>query len=185
MESLTVLLLLVVAFVLATFYQAQKKFRDKILCSFIRPNRQKIEKWVPLQSKYVVFDRGRYGIGHYDIDPECITMMWYNRGINKFFPAMVPTLEFKFDTPNPLNPKTFESTWHTPEARHAAWEEHEHIAFAKATAAAAGGKSRFPDWLFPLITIALVLVTLFFIYQGMQGLDRRLFDLAQQIRLLQ
>lgn len=155
-----------------------------MLCSFIRPNRQKIEKWVPLLSTYVTFDRGRYGIGHYECDPECITMVWYERGINKFFPTLIPTLEFKWDTPNPLNPKTFTSTWHTPEARHAAWQEHQHVAFAKSTQQASGKKGRIPEWVLPLATIALILIVLYIVYNGMSGLDHRLFDLEQQLKLI-
>lgn len=184
MENVAVSALVVIGFLIAIFYQSQQKFKNKLLCSFIRPNRQRIEAWVPLYSKYVVFDRGKYGIGHYEVDPNCITMMWFTRGLNKFFPVLIPTLEFKWDTPNPLDPKTFESTWHTPEARQAGWEEHQHIAFAKSTAIAAGRRSRFPEWLFPAVVIILLLAALYLSQSGMSGLDRRLFDLEQQIKLL-
>ena len=186
MTGLNISIIIVVGFIIYLLYTSQSKFRDKMLCFFIRPNKQRIEKWVPLMSTQVVFDRGRYGMGRYNCDPECITMMWYNRGINKFFPTLVPTLEFKWDTPNPLNPKTFESTWHTPEAREAAWQEHEHIAFARATQQASGkGRGRFPEWLFPLIIIGILIVVGFIVYNGMSGLDHRMFDLEQQIKLLQ
>jgi len=184
MGNVAVSAIVIIGFVIFIFYYSQQKFKDKMLCTFIRPNRQKIEAWVPLQNKYVVWDRGKYGTGHYNVDPNCITLMWYDRGFNKFFPILIPTLEFKWDTPNPLNPKTFESTWHTPEAREAAWEEHEHIAFAKAAAAAAGKKSKVPTWLFPLITVVLILMTLYIVYQGLTGLDIKLFNLEQQIKLL-
>lgn len=179
-------IVVVTAFILLIFFMSQQKFKNKMLCSFIRPNKQKIEKWVPLQSKYIVFDRGRWGIGHYECDPTCITMMWYERGFNKFFPVLVPTLEFKWDTPNPLNPSTFQSTWHSPEARHAAWEEHQHIAYAKAAAQQAGKGGIFGGmggWLFPIITIVLVAAVLFIVWNGMSGLDRRLFDLEQLMKL--
>jgi len=185
MGNFGISLFIVVVFVLFIFYYSQKKFQNKMLCYFIRPNKQRIKKWVPLQSKYVVFDRGKYGIGHYDCDPDCITMEWYTGGINKFFPILIPTLEFKWDTSRPQNPKTFESTWQTPEARAAAWEEHEHIAYAKAAAAAHGIKSRFPEWLFPLILAGLIIVVLLVLRQGLAGLDHRIFDLEQTIKLLQ
>jgi len=105
--------------------------------------------------------------------------MWYDRGIHKFFPTLVPTLEFKHDTPNPLDPKTFQSTWHTPEARHAAWQEHQHVAFAKGTAAQVGKKSRFPEWFFPLLQIGVVLFVLFLVWQ----LGSRLDYLEQLIKV--
>lgn len=163
---------------------SQQKFKNKMLCTFIRPNRQKIEAWVPLIAKQVVWDNGRYGIAQYDCDPECITMQWYTRGFNRWFPVLIPSLDFKWDTPNPLDPKTHTSTWHTPEARYAAWQEHQHIAFAKGTEAALGKKSRFPEWLFPVVTAVLILIVLFVVWNGMSGLDERMFYLEQQLKLL-
>lgn len=180
----TLVIIMVTAFVLVMFYQSQSKFKNKMLCYFIRPNRQRIEKWVPIHSTHVIFDRGRYGIGRYRIDPKCISMTWWDKGINKFFPVLVPTLEFKWDTPNPLDPTTFESTWHTPEARQAAWEEHQHIAFAKATATQTGPKSKIPPWLFPVLTVGLILIVLYLVWSGMAGLDERMFYLEQQMKLL-
>lgn len=177
MGNMSVSLVIILAFLFFIFYYSQTKFKNKMLCTFIRPNRTKIEKWVPLYSKYVIFDRGKYGIGHYDCNPNCIILMWYARGFNRFFPILVPTLEFKWDTQNPLNPKTFESTWASPEQRNAAWEEHQHIAFAKAAAAQAGRKSRFPEWFFPLITLGVVLIVMWLVW----GLNARIEGLEQFI----
>ena len=177
-------LFVITAFILFIWYRSQTKFRDKMLCFFIRPNKQKIERWVPLYSTHIVFDRGKYGIGQYICDPECITSMWYARGINVFFPTLVPSLEFKWDTPNPINPKTFQSTWHTPEARRAAWEEHQQIAFARAAAAQAGLKRTFIEKFLPLIAIGVALVTLFIVWRGFSGIDMRMFNLEQAIKLL-
>ena len=185
MADWTVSAIMIVGFILFLFFQSQNRFKNKMLCYFIRPNKQRIEKWVPLHSTHVVFDRGQYGVARYICDPECITMLWYERGINKFFPVLVPVLEFKWDTPNALNPTTFESTWHTPEARQAAWEEHQHVAFARAAAVAAGTKTnKMITVLLPVITVGLVLIVLFIVYQGMAGLDERMFYLEQQLKLL-
>lgn len=184
MQNFSISILIIVLFVGVMFYTSQQKFKNKMLCTFIRPNRQKIEQWVPLYSKHIIFDRGAYGIGRYNVDPECITMMWYTRGVNKFFPILIPTLDFKWDTPNPLNPKTFTSTWCTPEAQHAGWEEHQHVAFAKGTAIATGKKGRFPEWFFPAITLGAVIIVLFIVWQGLGGLDQRLFALEQQLKLI-
>ena len=184
MNNIVLSMFIVIVFFGIMFYMSQQKFKDKMLCTFIRPNRQKIEQWVPLYANYIVFDRGKYGVLQYECDPNCITMQWYTRGLNKFFPILIPTLEFKWDTPNPLNPTTFVSTWHTPEARKAAWESHQHVAFAKGTAAAIGKKGRFPDWLFPAVTAGLILIVLYIVWQGMAGLDMRMFGLEQQLKLL-
>ena len=177
-------LFIITVFVLFIWYRAMTRHRDKMLCTFIRPNRQKIEKWVPLYSTHVIFDRGRYGIGQYECDPECITMMWYTRGINMFFPSLVPTLEFKWDTPNPLNPKTHTSTWHTPEARRASWEEHQHVAFARAAAAQAGTKRTMLDRFFPLIMIGAILIMGIIMWMQFSGIHNQLMFLEQQIKLI-
>lgn len=174
----------VLLFACIFFYMSQLKMRDKMLCFFIRPNKQRIERWVPIYATHVTFDRGKYGKGDYVVDPDCITMMWYTRGINKFFPVLIPTLEFKWDCEYPLDPKTFVSSWRTPEARNAAWEEHQHVAYAKGTAMAVGKKGRFPEWLFPVVTAGLILIVLFVVWQGQSGLDQRMFDIEQQLKLL-
>lgn len=182
MDGWAMTVVVVVAFIFAAFYYSQTKFKNKMLCYFIRPNRVRIKKWVPLYSKYVVFDRGKYGKGHYICDPDCITLEEYTGGVNKFFPVWIPTLEFKWDTPNPQNPKTFESTWHTPEARHASWEEHQHIAFSKGIGMQIGKKSRFPEWFLPAITIVLILAVLYLTMQGLSGLDERMFNLERLVK---
>lgn len=101
-SNLQIMFVIVVAFVLIMFIISQRKFKNKMLCEFIRPNKQKIEAWVPMHSKYVTFDQGKYGIGQYIINPKAIITYWYARGINKFFPCLVPTLIFRWDTPFPL-----------------------------------------------------------------------------------
>ncbi len=175
-------IIIILLFLIIIYWMSQRKFRNKTLCTFIRPNKLRIEKWVPTHSKYVVFDNGKYGIGQYIIDPKKVIMMWYDRGLNKFFPTLIPTFIFKWDTPNPLDPETFESTWHSPEARNAAWEEHQHIAFSKGIGSQVGKKSRFPEWFFPVVTLLLVLAVLFMTYQGLAGLDERMFNIEQMIK---
>lgn len=178
-------LFLVACFVLILWYHSQTRMKNKMLCFFIRPNRQMIEKWVPLQSTYVVFDRKKYGgIGRYICDPSCVTMMWYARGINRLFGTLVPTLTFKWDTPNPLDPKTFERTWYSPESMQAGWEEHQHIAFARASAQVAGVKKTLLDRLFPLIVVGLILIVLFLVWKNFGALDQRMWNVEQAINNL-
>lgn len=178
-------LTIIVAFIFIIFYISQTKFKNKMLCYFIRPNKQKIEKWVPLYAKYIVFDNGKYGIGHYDVDPNCITLQLYNRGFNRFFPTFVPTLEFKWDTPNPLDPTTFQSTWASPEQRNAAWNEHNHIEFSKGVAAQGGEKKgRFPSWFWPIVTIVIVIAVAFIMFQMMNGIIGQVNSVNQEIQKL-
>lgn len=176
-------IVVVLIFLIAMYWSSQKKFRNKVLCTFIRSNRQEIEQWVPLHNKYVIFEEKRGVKSHYIIDPSKMTTMLYSRGMNKLFPVPIYKLTFKWDTPNPLDPTTFESTWHTPEAREAAWEEHQHIAFSKGIGSQVGKKGRFPEWFFPVVTLVLVLAILFMTYQGLSGLDQRMFNLEQMLKI--
>lgn len=183
MQNWQISLAVITFFILIIFYKSQTRFRDKMLCQFTRPNLQKIEKWVPLYSTHVIFDRGKYGIGHYECDPGCITMLWFTRGINKFFPTLVPTLEFRWWSEYPVNPKTNQITWRTPEAVNAAWQTHQHEAYAKAAQVQSGAKKKFPEWLFPIIIAALVVVAIYISYQGIAALDQRMFEMEQFMKL--
>lgn len=167
MSTGTLLYLLMLLFgglVFMLFY-SQKKFKDKMLCYFIRPNKQRIEKWVPMYARYVRFDKGKYGIERYRIDPDCITMQWYDRGINKLFPTFIPTLEFRWDSQDPMDPKKFEPITRGPEVAEALASGEDYKAFAKATEKQMGNKGRFPEWFFPIIIIGVVLIMLFLIWQ--------------------
>jgi len=155
----------------------QQKFKNQMHCTFIRPNRQKIEKWVPVYSNYVVFDRGRYGIGRYMVDPSRIIMQWYDRGLSKMFPVLIPTLEYKWDSMYPLDPSTFTTTWQSPELVQANFQSNQQVAFAKgAQVQASGGKSsKYPQWLLPVGMIAVVCVMGYMIYK-MQGQISGMYD---------
>ena len=43
MGNIAVSVAVIVGFVIFVFYYSQQKFKNKMLCTFIRPNRQKIE----------------------------------------------------------------------------------------------------------------------------------------------
>lgn len=176
MDNSTLMLITMAVFVVAIVWN-QQKFKNQMLCYFIRPNKQKIEKWVPVYSNYVVFDRGKYGIGRYMVDPNCITMQWYDRGLSKLFPVLIPTLEFKWDTMYPLNPSTFNTTWQSPELVNANFQSNQQVAFAKgAQVQASGGKSgKYPQWLIPAVMIAIVVIMGYMIYK-MQGQITGMYD---------
>ncbi len=184
MSSITYIVLAV--FIILIFWASQRKFKNKMLCVFHRPNKTKIEIWVPLFARFVRFDQGKYGVGDYEVDPDCVELQWYNRGLNKIFPILIPTMEFWWDTPNPLNPVTKQRTWHTPEVRNASWEEHQHIAYAKAAAQQSGGKKNFLERILPLIMIGLIIITGYLVYTNMQQtaqLSGQVSQMQQQIKL--
>jgi len=174
-------IIVVLIFILGVFWYSQTKFKNKMLCYFLRPNRQRIKKWVPLYTTYVIFDRGKYGVQRYKVDPECIVMEWYEGGVNKLFPTLVPTLDFRWDNPNPVNPKTSNASWHTPEVEAAAYQGQSYIGLSKAMAQQAGLKRNKLMELLPLITIGLLIIVGFMMYSGMSNLNTQIAGLQQQI----
>lgn len=150
-----------------SLWWSQKKFKDKMLCYFIRPNKQKIEKWVPAYAKYIKFDRGKWR-EKYRIDPTCITMQWYDRGFNKMFPTFVQTLEFRWDSVDPIDPETFEPVNRGPEEEATMESAEDWQAFNKATREGTATESKISRML-PLILIGLVAIMVIFVYWKLSG----------------
>jgi hypothetical protein len=175
-DNSTLMLITAAVFVVAVVWN-QQKFKNQMLCTFIRPNRQKIEKWVPIYQQRVRFDNGRYGKGDYVIIPERIVMQWYDRGLSKMFPVLIPTLEFRWDSIYPIDPTTFETTWQSPELINANFQSNQQVAFAKgAQVQASGGKTgKYPQWLIPAVMIVIVVVMGYMIYK-MQGQITGMYD---------
>ena len=180
-------LFIIAIFILFIWSISQTRFKNKMLCRFRRPNHMLIERWVPLYVKYVVFDEGKYGIGQYVVDPRCIQSEWYARGINRLFPALIPTMDFRYDTPYPLNPENFEVTWQTPEVVRAAWQEHNAQEFAKGAGAQSGvgkKKDRIPSWFFGVVAIVLVLAVGFYLYRANMSLAKGMNNIQNQINAI-
>lgn len=153
--------LILVLFIGGAFWYSQSKIKNKLLCTFRRANKTRVEMLVPIKSRYVFFDNGRY-----NINPKCITLFWYNRGVHQFFPTWMPSLDFNWNSPEPLDPSNFQQTWKTPEASASSQQEDSFKAFAKGIQSQAGvKKSAFPEWLFPVIILGVLAVLGFWIYQ--------------------
>ena len=156
-----------------------------MLCYFLRPNKQRIKKWVPLYSRHIVFDRGKYGISQYRVNPKCIVMEWWNGGVNKFFPTLVPTLEFRWDTPDPIDPETSEPyRWKTPEVEAAGYQGHGYTAFARAAMQQGGVKRNKIVELVPLIGLGVLVIACIIGYQLLGNVNLQLGALQQQINLM-
>lgn len=184
-SNILLYLFVFVLFFAFAIIQSQTRFRDKMLCTFRRPNKVKIEKWVPMSyaGKYVTFDRGRYGIGQYYVNPKMISLQWYDRGINKLFPILVPTLDFRYNNDQPIDPETGLNSWLTPEAQYATYQEHQHIAYAKGTAAQVGKKEKIPAFYLGAVAIVLVIALGFYVYQSNNAFAIDLANITNLLKL--
>lgn len=165
LEPSTLLILVLLVFFAMIFYSTAR-LRNKIYCTFRRINKTKIDKFVPMISRYVIFDGGRY-----KIDKKRIILLWYNRGINQFFPQWVPSLDYGHYSDVPHDPDKFEDTWDTPEARNAASSEEDWKGFNKGMAQQVGKKSGVFMRYLPFILIAVGVIVAFLIYSQTQRLD--------------
>ncbi len=166
MNSVLYLIILTLGGILGLSWYAQTKIKGKIFCTFRRSNKTKIEKWVTQTDRYVYFDPGKGNDkGQYIVDTKRITLLWWTRGIHQFFPSFVPSLDFSWHSQNPHDPETFNTSWDSPATRAVAMQEDAFKAFSKGIGTQMGKKSRFPEWLFPAITIGAILVIGYLVYQ--------------------
>lgn len=178
-------IIIVLLFIVGIFWYSQTKFKNKMLCYFLRPNKQRIKKWVPVYSRHVVFDRGKYGVERYRIIPKCIVHEWFNGGVNKLFPTLVPTLDFRWDTPNPKDPETGETySWHTPEVEASGYQGHGYTAFARAAMQQGGIKRNKIMELIPILVLGAVIIIAAVGYQYLGSLNEQLGIIQQQINLI-
>jgi hypothetical protein len=78
MDFLTLIAIMAIVLVVAAWYANSNK-RNKIYCTFRRVNKTKIEKFVKMNSRFVIFDGGKY-----DILTNRITFIWWDKGLSCF-----------------------------------------------------------------------------------------------------
>ena len=179
-------IIIILAFALIIFWYSQRKFKNKLYCTFHRSNKTIIKSFVSMDSRNVKFSSAKGENGLYQIVPACIEHLWYTGGVNKFFPVLIPHLEFYWYSPYPVDPSIGQVSWLTPEARAASWDEHQHIAYAKASAAMNGGKRKLFDVLVPVLTIGLIVIVGYLTYsnsQAIQHLEESILNLMNLYKI--
>ena len=177
-------IIVILFFLLIIFWYSQTKFKNKMLCTFLRPNKQKIEKWVPLYSKHIIFDRNKYGIERYRVKPECVVLTWYARGVNRLFPTLIPTLDYRWDDANPIDPSTKDKQVKPdPQVEAAAYQGQSYVGLTRAMNQQAGIKRNKIQELIPLIILGVVIIIGFVTYTGLAGLQQQI-SAVQQIQNL-
>ena len=183
MGNMTMIAVLL-AGMLIIFVHSQRKFRTKLLCIFHTQDGMTIRKWLPMDARHVKFRRGSKGdVGRYIVNPKYFSNTLWDTGINMLFPILVPTIEFYWFNPNPVDQRAVQRYdpekdrilpaigWHTPEVRNAAWQEHQYRAFAEATVAQGGGgpaKQTMLQKIVPLAALGLGMIAIGILWQ--QGL---------------
>ena len=161
-------------------WYANSSKRDKILCTFRRINKTKINKFVKMNSRYVIFDNGKY-----DIISSRITFLWYNGGfIHMIFPQWVATLDFSHTSRFPHDPNNMNKNWETPEVRNAINKSELVTSYFKtSTPNSTKKQGKLTEYL-PWIAIMAVVLVGFYLYNNMQILNNQLAYLQNAINAI-
>jgi hypothetical protein len=173
--NLGVLFVVFIIAVLGLYVYEQVKKKGQLLCIFRTPSKTREEKFVKLQSKYVVYRGGKY-----KVDPEKIQLTWWNRGLWGLLGVgfWVPTLDFTWWTDQPYDPNNFEVTWDTPEVRNMLGSETDYLEFAKgANPQGAKKESAFQRFV-PWIALIVAIIAVFVVWQ-LRGDIANLYQLMQ------
>ena len=165
-EGMLTSVVIILIVLLAIAYYAHTRWKGKLLCVFHTETSMRVETSVPVNARHVRFAARRRGDkGLYHVLPKYFENTWYNKGVNMFFPVLLPTQEWRWNSPEPIDPKTSQSSWHTPEVRYSAWQEHSHKGFTAAAAAQVGKKQSSLERYMPLIILGVCMITLILVYQ--------------------
>jgi hypothetical protein len=148
--------------------------KGKIKCQFRRKDGTTETKTLPMKGGYVYYNGGRYEINRRRIDIHW-AKLW------GLLPFPMPFLEWKWDTDQPLDPKTFKNSWDSPEARNASDSEKDWRSFNQGWDSQTGSKksSGFERWI-PWIALGAIVIVGFLVYQ----LSGKLGVIEQQIQSL-
>ncbi len=148
--------------------------KDKIWCTFRRRDRTKLEKWAKQNQGDVVFAGGKY-----HIDPSRTTLMLWTKGIHFFLPIWIRSLDFRHDSPNALNPDTFDNSF-TPEDRVDLDTRDEIKAFNQGnTQNTAKQKKGLLENLFPILVIVGFIIVGYMLY--IQGKRMDMIGIGQNV----
>ena len=163
--SIQTFVMLMALMILGMAWYANTSKRNKILCRFRRVNKTMVAKFVKMQNRYVIFDGGKY-----DIKPSRIVFQWYQSGlIHMIFPQWVATLDYTYSSRFPHDPNNMNITSETPATRKALNKEEWVESYYKGAKPSAPGKkqSLITQYL-PWISILLVVMIGFYLYNNMQ-----------------
>jgi hypothetical protein len=173
LDTKTILMVFAWIIVLYTWYSLYN-LQGKIHCQFHRKDDTVVDKRIKMTDNEV-----KFGKGTYNVNPKRFSIKWFKLWGIFVYPMIFQ--EWKWDSSEPLDPKTFKNTPDSPESAQAAdagksWQQ-----FNEKVDVTGGGKksSGFERWL-PWIAIAGIVVVGFLVYQ----LSGKLGIIEQQIQSL-
>ncbi len=167
--------------ILVMAWYANTSKRNKILCTFRRINKTKIVKFIKMESRYVIFDGGKY-----DIIPNRITFQWYTAGIiHMLFPQWVATLDFTYSSRFPHDPNDMKTTSETPAIRRALNKEEWVESYYKGAKPSSSNKKQglIVQYL-PWIALILVFIVGVYLYNNMAMLANEIVAIKNTLNAI-
>ena len=165
MSQYTSYIIIVGVALLAAIYGQYSK-RDKIHCTFHGSDKTIKSKWVKNDAKYIVHDGGLYFIL-----PDGAASIWWSAGMNFILPFWGKHADYRFDSPFPMNPDTFEYTAGSPEALLALTKEKDIRDYNRANEIVSKGKESKLQQYRPLIMLAGFAILGYLVYTIMKKQD--------------
>lgn len=161
-------------------WHANNRLRNKIYCTFRRVNKTKLEKFVQMTSRYIVFDGRKY-----DIIPSCITFIWWNKGlIYSLFPQWVASLDYTHDNRFPHDPNTLKPAIISPEVRNTMNKEEWTKSYAKTFTPPTTKKQTVLNQYLPWMAIGLVALMGFYVFVNFQSIQEHLSMLENSLNAI-
>jgi hypothetical protein len=162
------MLIIILVFVVIYAAYSARSLTHRIYCSFRRRDNTVIYKWAKEDQSRIDFDGGWY-----DVEPSSIVQRLWDGGIHWVFPTWIRCLDFRFDSPRPLNPRTFNNQYN-PQERKQLDKTDDIRAYHKGSQQALQGKAGkqgfFERWL-PIIVLIGFLAVGWMIHQQNTKLD--------------
>lgn len=159
-----ILALFVVAYLSFDTYTLSKK----IHCTFRRRDNTKLTKWAKMTQGEVEFDGGIY-----HVRPERTYQQLYTGGLHVLIPTWIRCSDYRWDSAMPLDPKTFNNSYETPEMRKQLNMEEDVRALHEGNRKAQGTMKQgmMAGWM-PIIVLCGFLILGYFTYSNMKKIDQ-------------
>ena len=177
--SITQLIFAFSVMMLVAVWYSTASMRNKILCTCRTPSKTKLELLIPMNQRYVFFKMGGW-VQKFNVLKDCITYQEYTRGIHKFFPTNVATLDFVWTDTNPIDPDTGNVYIMSPAVRNSMYQEERFKDYTRAQEKVAGTpKLGFFQKYGVFIAIGIALLGFAFLYMQTKGLNSSITLLAE------
>jgi len=171
------LIILIVLYLAFETYSGYTK-RNKILCRFRQRNRTLKVKWAKMDDDEV--SDGDYT---YNVLTERIVSEWYRKGIYLFFPILIPTLDYIYNSRWPLDLNTGQYSVISPQSLRVMNNEKRFIGFSRGVERQSGSKRQGGLMAYlPLIAVGLVIMVAIYFYQQNQGIIQHMAVIENMLK---